>query len=390
MRNETSIDWRSVGRIDAIGRILEVVCRATGLGFSAVAQVTDCQWIACAVRDEIAFGLKPGEELVLETTICNEIRQSHKLVVIDEVRVSEAYRDHPTPKMYGFQSYISVPIFLPDGGFFGTLCAIDPSPAKVDSPAIVGMFKLFAELIALHIESEHRVSITEVALEAERELARIQAQYIAVLGHDLRNPLAAIQFGTDILSMEPQSETSAEVIAAISRSVSRIEELIGNVLDHARKRHGGIRIQQTQDENLCSALGQVVSELQLVSPDRQIDFECSIDSPVQGDTNRICQMLSNLVANALMHGAPSTPVKVFAFTDEHSFEMWVENSGETISPEKIERLFEPFARGESVRADGLGLGLFIAMEIARAHKGSLKVESEDNRTRFTFRMPTAG
>src|SRR3712207_4683544 len=103
-------DVRAIERIDAVPSILEVVCRTTGMGFAAVARVTDTRWTACAVRDEIAFGLKPGEDLALETTICNEIRESGEAVVIDQVSAEEAWAGHHTPALYGFESYISYPI----------------------------------------------------------------------------------------------------------------------------------------------------------------------------------------------------------------------------------------------------------------------------------------
>jgi GAF domain-containing protein len=151
-------DIDAISRIDAVTSILEVVCRTTGMGFSAVARVTDDRWITCAVRDEIAFGLVPGSELKLETTICNEIRQHHKPVVIDHVAEDEAFANHHTPAMYGFQSYISFPITLKNGDFFGTLCAIDPRPAHLKNTQIMGMFRLFAELIAFHLDAQDRLA----------------------------------------------------------------------------------------------------------------------------------------------------------------------------------------------------------------------------------------
>src|SRR6201999_2152761 len=120
--------------IEAVPTVLDVVCRVTGMGFAAVARVTEDRWIACGVRDDIAFGLKPGGELKVETTICHETRQCEEPVVINHVAEDEAYRRHPTPAMYGFQSYISMPIILLDGSFFGTLCAIDPRPARLQNP----------------------------------------------------------------------------------------------------------------------------------------------------------------------------------------------------------------------------------------------------------------
>jgi GAF domain-containing protein len=141
-------DIDAIGSISAVPTILDVVCRTTGMGFAAVARVTPERWIACSVKDEIAFGLAPGGELQIETTICHEIRQSGEPVVINHVAEHPVYCSHHTPAMYGFQSYISMPIVLKNGQFFGTLCAIDPRPARPNRPEVTGMFKNFAQLIA--------------------------------------------------------------------------------------------------------------------------------------------------------------------------------------------------------------------------------------------------
>ena len=137
--------------------ILDVVSKTTGMGFAAIARVTEDRWITCASRDELAFGLKPGDELKVETTICHEIRQSREPVIIDEVSKDAIYCGHHTPAQYGFQSYISMPIILPDGSFFGTLCAIDPKPRILRTPEVIGMFKLFAELLAFHLDAADKV-----------------------------------------------------------------------------------------------------------------------------------------------------------------------------------------------------------------------------------------
>src|SRR6476619_3565330 len=95
-------DLEAIARIGAVDKILEMVCRTTGLGFAAVARVTETRWVACAVRDRIAFGLKPGGELEVATTICHEIRQSGELVVIDDATQHPVFCHHPTPRQYGF------------------------------------------------------------------------------------------------------------------------------------------------------------------------------------------------------------------------------------------------------------------------------------------------
>ena len=199
LSEDLKADVSDVQRVRAVSSILEVVCRVTGIGFAAVARVTEDRWIACAVKDDIAFGLKPGGELKVETTICNEIRQSGQEVVIDHVAEDPSFCRHPTPAMYGFQSYISVPIVRSNGAFFGTLCAIDPRPIKLRTPEIIGMFKLFAELISLHLDNLDRLSRSEATLADVNKEAALREEFIAVLGHDLRNPLASIKAGIDLV-----------------------------------------------------------------------------------------------------------------------------------------------------------------------------------------------
>jgi transcriptional regulator with XRE-family HTH domain len=150
-------DIAAVNHLTIVPKLLEMVCRTTGMGFAAIARVSEDKWVACSVRDEINFGLIPGSELKLETTICYEIRQNGKAVIIDEVDKDKEFCDHHTPAMYGFQSYISVPILRNDGSFFGTLCAIDPKPAKLSNPETINLFKLFTELISFHLHVAEQV-----------------------------------------------------------------------------------------------------------------------------------------------------------------------------------------------------------------------------------------
>ena len=385
MENTFAHDLESVSRIEAIPSILEVVCRTTGMGFAAVARVTKDHWIACAVRDEIAFGLEPGGELRVETTICDEIRN---LIVIDHVAEDEAFCNHPTPKRYGFQSYISVPIYRQGGVFFGTLCAIDPKPARVNTPETVGMFKLFADLIASHLDAQERLELSETALTDERHTALLRDQFVAVLGHDLRNPLNAIYTGTQVLLKMPLDDSALSVAGMVQRSAARMAGLIDNLMDFARGRlGGGIPVNRVVEQNLETILQQTIAEVRITSPNRSINSDFDLSRPVVCDGPRIAQMLSNLLANALTHGDPQGPVRVNGRSDEKGFELSVSNLGKPIPPEDVARLFQPFSRASTGSIQrGLGLGLYIASEIARAHGGSLGVASSSDETRFTFSM----
>jgi sigma-B regulation protein RsbU (phosphoserine phosphatase) len=226
-------------------------------------------------------------------------------------------------------------------------------------------------------------------LHREHEASELREQFIAVLGHDLRTPLASISAGARILDRTAQSEKEHQIIAMMQTTVMRMASLINDVLDFARGRlGGGIPLERDDGKALEPVLIQVVDELRLASPGRVIEAEFAIDRPVNCDRTRIGQLLSNLLGNALTHGAGNKPVLVHAETKGGTFELWVSNDGETIPPESMDQLFEPFFRGKArVSGQGLGLGLYISSQIAKAHRGTLTVTSTPEETRFTFAMP---
>lgn len=218
--------------------------------------------------------------------------------------------------------------------------------------------------------------------------AQLREEFIAVLGHDLRNPLASIGGAARMLLREPQNEKSIDILRLMQGSVVRMSGLIDNVLDFARGRlGGGITLSQDALEPLEDTLRQVVDELRTAT-EKTIEVDIRIEEPVVCDRPRIGQLVSNLLGNALTHGAADQPIVLHASTGADQFELWVSNQGGPISEKAMERLFQPFFRGE-VRdsQQGLGLGLHIASEIAKAHRGTLTVQSTNEETRFILRMP---
>jgi sigma-B regulation protein RsbU (phosphoserine phosphatase) len=230
----------------------------------------------------------------------------------------------------------------------------------------------------------------EAMAAAEHETSVLREQFIAVLGHDLRNPLAALAAGIRMVGeRETLSERGRMVVSEMSASVSRATALIENVLDFARGRLGdGLTLVRTTSQPLQPVLEQVVAEIRTFARDRQILEHYSIDQPVDCDPGRIAQLASNLVANAVTHGAPGIPIEVEAHIAGSRFVLSVANGGVPVPPAARAQLFQPFFRGAVRRSQqGLGLGLFIVNEIARAHGGTMEVSSSEEETRFTFSMP---
>jgi sigma-B regulation protein RsbU (phosphoserine phosphatase) len=227
-------------------------------------------------------------------------------------------------------------------------------------------------------------------LKSERETADLREQFIAVLGHDLRNPLAAISAGARILQRSGALKDQKElrVLDMINTTVTRMSDLIDDILDFARGRLGGGITLNRDRRPLQPVLEQVVDELRTASPGRLIETSFEFTDPILCDGKRIGQLVSNLVGNALTHGSHDQPVRVGARTGNGIFELWVANAGNPIPESAMERLFEPFFRGD-VRdsRQGLGLGLHIASQIAQAHGGRIDVTSTPDETRFVFSMP---
>lgn len=388
MQTDIAADIAAIEAISSVPTILEAVAAITGLRFVCIARVTADSWTTCAVRDELGFGLKVGDGLDVASTLCEEVRDTGRAVVIDNVSEDPRYCAHHTPRMYGFQSYISLPILRPDGSYFGTLCGLDPLPAELSNTATVASMTLFAQLISKHLETELKLTESQSALVGERDTAELREQFIAVLGHDLRTPLSSIMLGTELLRREPLSAQAEGVVERMRRSALRIAALVNDVMDFTRGRMGGgIALDLRNETGLQQSLEQVVAELQGAYPEQRIGLEIDLPHSVYCDPARIQQLLSNLLKNALVHGARDEAVLVSAWARDGQFEISVANGGPAIPPAKISQLFKPFWRASSQAAsEGLGLGLFIVSEIARSHGATLEVRSEDGATRFTFRM----
>ncbi|RYE42998.1 MAG: GAF domain-containing sensor histidine kinase [Hyphomicrobiales bacterium] len=384
-------DVALVGRIQVVPSLLKIICQNTGMRFAAVARVTEGTWTACAVQDDIAFGLLPGGQLQVETTLCREARSARAPVAFDHASTDPVYSMHHTPRTYGIESYVSVPIIHPDGSYFGNLCAIDPSPHNVSNAQTLAMFKLFAEVIALQLTTEDRLQASYSDLSAERATSELREQFIAVLGHDLRNPLAAVAGTAELLRRRTAEPDLVKIGDRLRSTARRMSGLIDDVLDFARGRMGsGIGTDMSGIADPDSMLRDVVSELREAHPERVIrDEGIAIGTAVRGDRVRLQQLLSNFLGNAMAHGAADEPVVVEARIHQGDLHISVHNGGQPLCPEDLAKVFQPYWRPLSSKpGGGLGLGLYICQQIVQAHGGTLEVRSSlESGTVFTAKLP---
>lgn len=373
-------------RINALPKILDAACSLVGLRRATFARVTETRWVACGMRDGTIMEVCSGLELDVKTTICDIVRQTLKPVIINSVSQDPVFKDHPGPRAYDFESVICVPVFFKDGTFFGTLTAMGDEPAILDQPETLRSFELFADLLALNLDKELQLENSRQELAEERRTAQLREQFIAVLGHDLRNPLASVKTSAFVLRRRPET---AELAGFIEQSVDRMSSMIDDVMDFARGKLGdGIPVRLEDSRCIEPTLTQVLRELQTAHPDRFFDVDLALDEPLTCDHGRISQLVGNLVGNAITHGALGEPIRVRASARDNLLEISVANAGQPIPMQAMAMLFKPFVRASAIEdGEGLGLGLFIASEIARAHGGTIDVSSGPAETRFTFRMP---
>lgn len=237
--------------------------------------------------------------------------------------------------------------------------------------------------------NEAQQELREAYERAERR-AELAERMVGVVSHDLRNPLSAIKMASDLLSRNEDPPRQTRVLSLIGHSVDRAQRLITDLLDFTLAQVGrGIPV-TLLPLDLHALVETGVEELRLVFTGRELRHACAGSGAFSGDSDRLHQLLGNLVANAMAYGDATGVVTVSTRFDEHSVSLSVHNSGEPLTESSQERLFEPMTRGREMenKRGSLGLGLFIVREIVKAHHGEVAVISTlELGTTFIARFP---
>ena len=254
--------------------------------------------------------------------------------------------------------------------------------------AVCSQLGAYLTLVRLHQEAARHATLLADREQQLRGAARFREEFIGVVGHDLRNPLSAIRTGGHLLMKRAGlAERDTAVARRIVSSADRMSRMIDELMDFARGRlGGGIPLQRTLVD-LHALCRDVVEEAQ-TAHGRAVRLLVSGTSHGHWDHDRLGQLLSNLVGNALQHSADGTLVTVTARDDGDHAVVQVNNAGTPIDRDDIEHIFDPFRRGDRAASAGLGLGLYIVERIVHAHGGAIDVRStEADGTTFTVRLP---
>ena len=260
--------------------------------------------------------------------------------------------------------------------------AVDFLYKPIDPHMLTNKANVFFEL-------QRRKQALAHELQERTAALRVNEMFMAVLSHDLRTPLMSITAAATVLKRQPDAEKVGAMAERMLSSSQRMGRMIEDLLDVTRIRHaGGLALQLTPCD-MQALVQRTLDEVQASFPDRTIESSMQGDLAGVWDGERLCQVVINLVGNAIHHGDPDQPVRIDADgTHPGQVTVAVSNGG-TIPPELIPHLFDPFHGRERDpgRHQGLGLGLFIAHQIVRAHRGRINVHSQGGTTRFSVELP---
>ena len=243
------------------------------------------------------------------------------------------------------------------------------------------------QLVRMHEGMDRAINEAMHRYATRRE--EVRERFVAILGHDLRDPLSTVVISANMLAANPSLKSEHRVVASrIARACDRMQRMINDVLDFARGHLGtGIPAYPTTNDmgEICKA---AADEIIGANPQRQVEVDLHGDLRGAFDRDRVHQALTNLIANAINHSEGRIEIHAYETDDRHAIITEVTSHGEVIPEELRARLFDPFAHGELAGPrKGLGLGLFIVQQIAIAHGALCDVESSEEATTFSIRWP---
>lgn len=257
------------------------------------------------------------------------------------------------------------------------LALVEESGATVTTADL----RALAEMVA--------AGISDAVNEYVTGRTRMLELFVGVLGHDLRDPLSAIVTGagTMLSAVDVPREVMLRIAGRIARGAQRMSRQIEELIDLTRSGLGGITLERRWID-LTEVARAVVEEHETAHPERTIRFGAAGPSTGSWDADRLARVVSNLVQNAIRHGARSEPITVRLRGEEAHLDLEVHNFGEPIPEARIAAMFEPFYVHSETANPGLGLGLYIVREIVRLHDGTIDVDSAEGRgTTFRVRLP---
>ena len=388
-----SDDIAFLSHTEAIQHILRVLAYTTGLRISLVARVTEDSWTCCAVLDEANFGLKPGDQLEVNTTFCNVVRTTNAPVLINQAKIHPFFGSHIAVSMYNVENYIAVPLTLRDGRYFGVLCALDVVPFEANlNENNVTIFNLLSQLVAYEMEAEAERHTKQAEINTLNDI-------ITIAAHDLRQPLTALQLRAHLATRHARREkVSPELTTMLDNLVTDVRKathLTDILLDVGRIESGNF-VLETSGVELAHLISTAVAEQKVATPAADFKLEIPSELNIRGDETRLGQVVRNLLDNAIKYSPGSkktVDVRLSSLPNDTVF-LQVRDYGMGVEEADLQNLFKRQFRTQQAQAAGIkgsGFGLYITQKIVEAHQGRIWADlPSGGGLRFNITLPVAG
>ncbi|WP_333864085.1 GAF domain-containing sensor histidine kinase [Sphingobacterium sp.] len=364
-------------------RILEALCGHTKMRYGLIRKKDGQTWGNWCVYDSQYQKIvtKNSETYV---AIYQAIRKGLSPIYIDDSKLCSVNQWTDILQKFDLKSYISYPIINKKDAIIGHLSLMNAQPVHFDQNKLEILLPVCSDLIAIDFKTVIERRNTRRKLEQELNYSKNRELVLSSLAHDLNNPVSIVKVISQYLQGNIKDENQKSLLKKIEETSFRMKGIIDDVLDFSSigLDYGFIRVPDKQ--RMDSLIRQILTEFELL---HNITLIANINLPIDipCDHHKMGRAFTNLIGNAIKHGNPQQNIEINAFVQNEHFIFSVTNEISYPQSSDLTELFKPFVKGTN--SNGLGLGLFIANEIAKIHKGKITVNLEDNKITFNLIIP---
>ena len=364
-------------------RILEALCGHTKMRYGLIRKKDGQTWGNWCVYDSQYQKIvtKNSETYV---AIYQAIRKGLSPIYIDDSKLCSVNQWTDILQKFDLKSYISYPIINKKDAIIGHLSLMNAQPVHFDQNKLEILLPVCSDLIAIDFKTVIERRNTRRKLEQELNYSKNRELVLSSLAHDLNNPVSIVKVISQYLQGNIKDENQKSLLKKIEETSFRMKGIIDDVLDFSSigLDYGFIRVPDKQ--RMDSLIRQILTEFELL---HNITLIANINLPIDipCDHHKMGRAFTNLIGNAIKHGNPQQNIEINAFVQNEHFIFSVTNEISYPQSSDLTELFKPFVKGTN--SNGLGLGLFIANEIAKIHKGKITVNLEDNKITFNLMIP---
>jgi len=368
---------------DSCQRILEALCGHTKMRYGMIRKKDGRKWGNWCVYDYHSQKIvnKNSENYV---KIYKEIRKGFSPIYIDDSEQCSVGQWAHVLQEFGLKSYISYPIINKNDSIVGHLSFMNTEPVNFDRNKLEMLLPVCSDLIAIDFKSVIEYRNTRRKLEQELNYSKNRELVLTSLAHDLNNPISIVKVISQYLSENINDENHKNLLKKIEEASFRMKGMIDDILDFSSIRFENRRIRLSEQKSMDSLIRQILAEFELLHH-RKLLANINLSAEIRCNNHKMGRVFANLIGNAIKHGNPNQDIAVHTFIHNENFIFSVTN--EVVNSQSLDftDLFEPFVRGANSK--GLGLGLFIAREIVKVHKGKIAVNLKGSKITFKMIIP---